>query len=76
MISPGASIGSADVLFGGDMDRWKIFANSLLLRIYMRMSLVDPATAKSGIEEIMANPVAHPIVSSVDEAVFYALAGK
>ncbi len=70
MRSPGASIGSADVLFGGDMDRWKIFANSLLLRIYMRMSLVDPATAKSGIEEIMANPVAHPIVSSVDEAIF------
>jgi hypothetical protein len=30
----------------------------------MRMSLVDPGTAKAGIEEIVANPNIYPITNS------------
>lgn len=70
MIDPDANIGSADVWFNGDMMMWKRFANSLLLRIYMRMSLVDAATAKAGIEEIAGNPSTFPIINSVDNAAF------
>jgi hypothetical protein len=52
------------------MMMWKRFANSLLLRVYMRMSLADPATAKAGIEEIVANPSTYPIIDSNENAAF------
>ncbi|MFO7888946.1 MAG: SusD/RagB family nutrient-binding outer membrane lipoprotein [bacterium] len=46
---------NGDVIFSGDVDSWRKFANSLLLRIYMRMSGADPATAQAGIEEVYAS---------------------
>ncbi len=70
MINTAESMGTADVIFDGDMTKWKKFANSLLLRIYMRMSLVDAATAQSGIEEIIANPSTYPIIDSNENAAF------
>ena len=36
-----------DVIYGGDMEKWRKFANSLRLRVAMRMSEVNPATAQS-----------------------------
>jgi len=39
-------LGSADVIFGGDLDKWKKLANSLMLRLAMRISNVDPGTAE------------------------------
>ena len=38
-------IESADILYGGNVDQWKKFANSLLLRAGMRLSKVEPTTA-------------------------------
>lgn len=70
MIDPNENIGTADVWFAGDMMMWKRFANSLLLRIYMRMSNVDPATARDGIEEIAADAATYPIINSVENAAF------
>lgn len=70
MIDVSENMGSADVIFNGDMLLWKKFANSLLLRIYMRMSLVDPTTAQNGIEEIMADPTTYPIIDSNENAAF------
>jgi len=70
MIDTTENIGTADVIFDGDMTLWKKFANSLLLRVYMRMSLVDASTAKNGIEEIMANPSTYPIIDSNESAAF------
>lgn len=40
------TLGSGDLLFGGNVNRWKSFANSLRLRLAMRMSEADPAKAK------------------------------
>lgn len=46
--SPSAkSMGAQDFLYSGDIAKWKKFANSLLMRIGMRMSKKDPATAQS-----------------------------
>ncbi|RTE53902.1 SusD/RagB family nutrient-binding outer membrane lipoprotein [Arenibacter aquaticus] len=70
MIDTSESMGTADVVFDGDMTMWKKFANSLLLRVYMRMSLVDPTTAQNGIEEIMADPSTYPIIDSNESAAF------
>jgi len=70
MINVNTNIGSADILFGGNMTKWKKFANSLLLRMYMRISLVEPAIAKPGIEEIIANPSKFPVVTSNSENIY------
>ncbi|MEX2594969.1 MAG: SusD/RagB family nutrient-binding outer membrane lipoprotein [Anditalea sp.] len=44
--------GSGDLYFSGDADKWQRFANSLLLRYYMRISDKKPDVAKAGIEAI------------------------
>lgn len=41
--------GSEDLLFKGNMDTWKQFANTLSLRAYLRLSEIDPTTAKAGV---------------------------
>jgi len=70
MINVEEDIGSADIMFEGDMMMWKRFANSLLLRIYMRMSRIDPGTAQSGIEEIAGNTASYPVIDDVTNAAF------
>ena len=42
-----SSYGSADLLYGGDVVKWKKFANSLMLRLAMRMVKVDDDEAKA-----------------------------
>ncbi len=44
--------GSADLYFGGDAEQWQRFANSLLLRYYMRISEKKPQVAQAGIEAV------------------------
>jgi hypothetical protein len=39
------TVGEADLLYGGDVEKWKKFAYSLMLRVAMRVSKVDPALA-------------------------------
>ncbi len=48
------SYGSSDIIYGGDMGLWKKLANSLRLRIGMRMSDVEPALAKGIVESAAA----------------------
>ena len=38
-----------DLIFHGDMHLWKKFANTLKLKVYMRLSKVKPAFAQAGI---------------------------
>lgn len=47
-ISPSArALGVQDFLYQGDLTKWKKLANSILMRMAMRMSNVDPTTAQS-----------------------------
>jgi hypothetical protein len=66
MLVPGTGkvLGIGDVIFGGDISKWKKFCNSLRLRIAIRMSNVDPQTAKTVISEIFNNPDKYPVLSS------------
>lgn len=41
--------GQYDILYGGDVEKWKKFANSLLLRYYMRLSEKDASLAEEGV---------------------------
>jgi hypothetical protein len=45
---------SEDVIFGGDMSRWKAFANSLRLRILLRESSTNDATLNAYVKTEMA----------------------
>ncbi len=51
------SISGGDFYYSGDLDRWKKFANSLRLRIAMRLVKVDPALAKQEAEAAVAGGV-------------------
>lgn len=43
---------AADLYYGGDSEKWQRFANSLLLRYYMRISEKRPDISKPGIEAV------------------------
>jgi hypothetical protein len=45
---------SKDFLFAGDITRWKQFANTLLLKIYMRQMYVRPSVAQAGVAACFA----------------------
>ncbi len=47
--------GASDLVYGGDMDLWRRFANTLKLRIYLRQAYVRPDVAQSGIQQMYAN---------------------
>jgi hypothetical protein len=44
--------GTSDLIFGGDMDKWMQFANTLKLKIYLRMVNAKPAEAQAGIQKL------------------------
>ncbi|TKK71560.1 SusD/RagB family nutrient-binding outer membrane lipoprotein [Ilyomonas limi] len=43
-----------DVIYGGDIAKWKRFGYSLMLRLAMRLTKVDPATAQTWAEKAAA----------------------
>lgn len=49
--------GSFDLIYAGDVNKWIKFANSLRLRLALRISKVDPARAKTEAEAAYASGV-------------------
>lgn len=47
--------GSMDLIYQGDMGNWQRFANSLRLRLAMRLSNVDPAKARAEFEAALGS---------------------
>ena len=64
---------SGDQLYGGDMDMWTKFANSLKLRVAMRMADVNPSAAQAAAEQALGSGML--IVGNEDNALFNYLAG-
>ena len=50
-------LGSNDLIYAGDVDQWIRFANTLRLRMAIRVSIVDPALAKTNAEAAVAGGV-------------------
>ncbi|MEM6646886.1 MAG: SusD/RagB family nutrient-binding outer membrane lipoprotein [Bacteroidota bacterium] len=48
------SFGSGDLIYQGDADKWKKLANSLMLRLGMRLVKVDPGAAQSWAQKAVA----------------------
>ena len=61
------AFGSNDQIYNGDVDKWVTFANTLRLRIALRISDVDPATAKTQAEKAVSDGV---MESNADNAIF------
>lgn len=56
-----------DILYNGDLTKWRKFANSLRLRVALRLSEVQPDRAKSVIAEIFNAPDSHPVFTSNED---------
>jgi len=59
---------SGDVIFGGDMDRWTMFANTFKMVMALRISDVNPALAKTKFEETVSSG---QLVMSNDENILF-----
>src|SRR2546429_2368270 len=53
-----------DLLLKGDVAGWRRFANSLRLRLAMRLSEVAPTKAQAIVQEILADLTAYPLVET------------
>jgi len=59
----------SDILYAGDVVKWKKFCNSLRLRLYLRVSKRPEMNSAAKISEIVNDPGKYPIFTSVaDEA--------
>jgi hypothetical protein len=65
-LSASGKIETADILYGGDVAKWRMFGNSVLLRAGMRLSKVNPTMAAQVVNTALAAGV---ITSNDDNAV-------
>ncbi|MCC8424902.1 SusD/RagB family nutrient-binding outer membrane lipoprotein [Mucilaginibacter sp. UR6-11] len=65
-LDPAADKPTGDKYYNGDIAKWKKFGNTLLLRVAMRLSKVDPVTAKTYVQKAIGNTMA----SNADDAFF------
>jgi hypothetical protein len=59
------TIETSDVLYSGNIDKWKKFGYSLLLRAGMRLSKIEPSTAQTVVQAAFAGGV---ITANADNA--------
>ena len=57
-----------DILYGGNLQRWQRFANSLRLRLLLRVSNRAEMNAGAQIAQILGSPSTHPVITSNQEA--------
>jgi len=66
----GNAFGDNDQVYSGDADQWYLFANSLKLRLAMRIAYVEPGLAKQMAEEAVSDGV---ILRNEDSALLIAV---
>lgn len=54
-----AAPGGDDLIYGGDLGLWQKFANTLLLKLYMRLSERNPGMAQQGIAALDATGIGY-----------------
>ncbi|MFC5411545.1 SusD/RagB family nutrient-binding outer membrane lipoprotein [Larkinella bovis] len=62
LLAPENGAVNGDILFGGDVTKWKKMANSLRLRYLMRIS--NKRDVKADLQAIVGNPTATPVFTS------------
>ncbi len=71
-VSGSTPLSSVDRVYGGDNSKWVKFANTLKLRMAMRISSVDPVYAQQKAEEA----VAAGVMESIDDSAYDNLNGR
>ena len=66
---------SNDILYNGDLLKWKKFGNSLHLRLLLRVSGKPAMNASQKIAEIFGNPDKYPVFTDGDDAAVLHFAG-
>lgn len=59
---------AGDILFNGDILRWKKFANSLALRIANRQSGKLPSESRAIMTKILGDPTTYPVFTNQEES--------
>jgi hypothetical protein len=67
MYAANTSAITGDVLNDNDLTIWRKFNNSLMLRMYMRMSEVKPTEAAAGFAKVINDPAKYPILDNSSE---------
>lgn len=57
-----STFSKADILLQGNVKKWEKYANSLKLRLLMRISSVDEATARPEVLKMLAAPADYPLI--------------
>jgi hypothetical protein len=57
-------IGVGDLIYSGNVTKWKKFCNSMRLRLAIRISNIDKPTASSIIAEILNDATTYPVFTS------------
>ncbi|RYE32522.1 MAG: SusD/RagB family nutrient-binding outer membrane lipoprotein [Sphingobacteriaceae bacterium] len=57
-----ASFNRQDILLSGNLNKWRRYANSIRLRMLMRSSFVDEATARTVVTTMLNNSTTYPLV--------------
>jgi hypothetical protein len=65
-LNTSGDIATGDAIYHGNVAEWQKFGNSLLLRVAMRLSKVDPATAKT----VVTSLVGKTFTANADDAIF------
>jgi hypothetical protein len=63
-----------DIMFKGDMNKWKRFSNSLYLRLLLRVS--NKINVSTKLQQIVNNPGLYPLISSNNENAIYNYSGS
>jgi hypothetical protein len=69
----GNAYGANDQIYGGDIDKWIVFANTLRLRLALRISNVEPGIAQTEAEKAVSAGV---MTSNEDDAFFQCTANS
>jgi hypothetical protein len=69
------NLGTGDLVYQGHYDKWLKFANSLRLRLAMRIVKADPATAQAQAEKAMKDP-GGLLTTPADDAKFAQSGGR
>jgi hypothetical protein len=67
LLASGKGTLAGDVMYDNDVLQWQKFANSLRMRVAIRMSNVDPTTSKSVLTTILGSPATYPIMIANDD---------
>lgn len=68
LVEGGPSVSaSADILYGGDILKWKKFANSLRIRLANRQAAKKPVESRAIMSEILGDATTYPIFTSNDD---------